>query len=175
MIGTTKKSSTLITLTTLLKQSKLTQTFGLHNYCWQELVFYIWSGNKVPKFQMVWSEHTTFQKISVWPKRWRDWKLFLLHDNVRPHTVAIIQQFLAKKGGAQLNHPPNSPDLSTPWLFRFPKIKIGTERWPLCYDRRHLDIYNHKIKSVSNFWLRASYETVRRLCQRVYSSVRRLF
>ncbi len=33
-------------------------------------------------------------------KRWRDWKLFLLHDNACWHTAAIVQQFLAKKGVA---------------------------------------------------------------------------
>ncbi len=36
---------------------------------------------------------------------WRDRKFFLLHDNARPHTAAIIQQFLVKKGVAQLSHP----------------------------------------------------------------------
>ncbi len=37
---------------------------------------------------------------------WRDWKFFLLHDNACPHTAAIVQQFLAKKGMTQLSHPP---------------------------------------------------------------------
>ncbi len=36
----------------------------------------------------------------------------LPHDNARPHTAAIIQQFLAKKGVAPLSHFPSSPDLS---------------------------------------------------------------
>ncbi len=48
------------------------------------------------------------------------------------------------------------------YLFRFPKIKIGAEKWPLCFNRRHSEICNRKIKSISNFWLRASYETARR-------------
>ncbi len=60
-------------------------------------------------------------------------------------------------------------------LFRFPKIKIGVERWPLCFDRRHSEICNREIKSVLNFWLRASYEMAQRSCQRVYSNVGRLF
>ncbi len=107
---------------------------------------------------------------------WRDRKFFFLHDNAHPHTAAIIQQFLAKKGMVQLSLFPHSPDLSTPArLFRFPKIKIGAERWPLWFDRRHSEICNRKIKSISNFWLRASYETARRLLQWVYLSVRRLF
>ncbi len=42
---------------------------------------------------------------------WRDRKFFLLHDNVCPYTTAIVQQFLAKKGVAQMSHPLYSPDL----------------------------------------------------------------
>ncbi len=61
----------------------------------------------------------------VRPEMWRDWKFFLLHNNVRPHTAAIIQQFLAKKGMAQLSHPPYSPDLRPlPEYFDFPKLKL---------------------------------------------------
>ncbi len=33
-------------------------------------------------------------------------------------------------------------------LFRSPKMKIGAERWPLCFDRRHSEICNRKINSV---------------------------
>ncbi len=62
------------------------------------------------------------------PEMWRNWNFILLHNNVRPHTAAIVQQLLVKKGVAQLSHPPYSPDLSPPQLFRFPKIKIGAER-----------------------------------------------
>ncbi len=50
----------------------------------------------------------------VRPKMWRDRKFFLLHNNVCPHTAAIVQQFLTKKGVAQLSHSPYSPDLSPP-------------------------------------------------------------
>ncbi len=45
--------------------------------------------------------------VHVRSEMWRDWKFFLY-----PHTVAIIQQFLPKKGVTQLSHPPYSPDLS---------------------------------------------------------------
>ncbi len=45
---------------------------------------------------------------------WGDRKFFLLHDNACPHTAAIVRQFLAKKGMAQLSHPLYWPDLSTP-------------------------------------------------------------
>ncbi len=41
----------------------------------------------------------------VRPQMWRDQKLFLLYDNVHPHTTATTQQFLTKKGVAQLSHP----------------------------------------------------------------------
>ncbi len=50
--------------------------------------------------------------VCVRPEMWRDWKFFLLRDNVQPHTAVIVQQFLAKKGVAQLSQPPYSPDLS---------------------------------------------------------------
>ncbi len=44
-------------------------------------------------------------------------------------SAAIVQQFLAKKGVAQLSHPPYLPNLRPlPQLFQFPKIKIGAER-----------------------------------------------
>ncbi len=81
---------------------------------------------------------------------WRDLKFFLLHDNACPHTAAIVQQFLAKKGVAQLSYPPYLPDLTPPPIFRFPKIKIGAERWPLCFDRRHSEIRYHEIKCSSD-------------------------
>ncbi len=60
----------------------------------------------------------------VRPEKWRDRKLFLLHDNAHPHTAAIVQQFLAKKGAAQLSHPPYLPDLSPADYFAFPKLKL---------------------------------------------------
>jgi histone-lysine N-methyltransferase SETMAR len=41
----------------------------------------------------------------------------------RPHTAVSIKQFLAKLGIPELNPPPNSPDLSPPDFFFFPKIK----------------------------------------------------
>ncbi len=119
-------------------------------------------------------DHLCKRIACVRPEMWRDRKFFLLHDNARPHLAVIIQQFLAKKGVAQLSHPPYSPDLIPPHLLHFPKIKIEAERWPLCFDRRHLEICKCEIKSVPNFWLHLSYETVRRSHQ-VYSSVRRLF
>ncbi len=53
----------------------------------------------------------------VRPEMWRDWKLFLLHNNAHLHTAAIIQQYLDKKGVAQLSHHPYSPYLSAPDYF----------------------------------------------------------
>ncbi len=44
------------------------------------------------------------------PEMWRDLKLFLLFDNAGRHTAAIVQQFLAKKGVAQLSHSSYLPD-----------------------------------------------------------------
>ncbi len=60
----------------------------------------------------------------VRPEMWRDWKFFLLHDNARLHTAAIVQQFLAKEGVAPLSHAPYSPDLSSSDYFAFPKLKL---------------------------------------------------
>ncbi len=97
---------------------------------------------------------------------------FFPNDNVYPHTAAIIQQFFGQKRGGIVESP---SIFKPPLLFRLPKLKIGAERWPLYFDRRHSEICNPEIKSVPNFWLRASYEMARRSHQRVYSSVRRLF
>ncbi len=61
----------------------------------------------------------------VKPEMWRDRKFFLLHDNACPHPAVIIQKFFAKKGVAQLSHPPYSPDLNPhPNYFAFPKLKL---------------------------------------------------
>ncbi len=128
-----------------------------------------------------WMPHFTFKfwticvsVLLVWGQKCGDRKCLLLHNDAHRHTEGIVQQFLAKKGVAQWSHPSYSPDLSLQ-LFCFPKIKIGAERWPFCFNRRHSEIRNSEIKSVPNFWLRTSYEMGRRSHQRVYSSVRRLF
>ncbi len=55
---------------------------------------------------------------------WRDQKFFLLHDNARPHSAAIVELFLAKKGVTQLSRPPYSPDLIPLDYFTFPKLKL---------------------------------------------------
>lgn len=49
----------------------------------------------------------------------------LLHDNARPHTALVVQQFLAAKGVVTINHPPYSPDLSPPDFFLFPRLKLA--------------------------------------------------
>ncbi len=105
----------------------------------------------------------------------RDQKFFLFHNNACPHTAAIISSFCPRKKWHswvilhihQIQAPPP--------LFRFTKMKMGTEKWPLCFDRRHSEICNREIKSGPNFWLYSSHETALRSCQQVYSSVRRLF
>ncbi len=55
---------------------------------------------------------------------WRDRKFFLLHNNACPHTAAIIQQFLVKKGVAQFSHLRYLPYLSPTDYFAFPKLKL---------------------------------------------------
>jgi histone-lysine N-methyltransferase SETMAR len=54
---------------------------------------------------------------------------FLLHDNAPAHKAASVCQFLTPKNVTTLCHPtppaPNSPDLSPPDYFLFPKLKIN--------------------------------------------------
>ncbi len=89
--------------------------------------------------------HLCVHIARVRPKMWRDYEC--------QHTAAIVQQFLTHKSVAQLSHPPYLPDLGFPHhhLFRFPKIKIGAVRLPLCFDRRYSEICNCEIRSVPNF------------------------
>ncbi len=63
--------------------------------------------------------------VCVRPEMRRDRKFLLLHDNAHLHSAAIIQLFLAKRGVAQLSHPPCLPDLSPhPDYFVFPKLQL---------------------------------------------------
>ncbi len=55
----------------------------------------------------------------VRPEMGRDGKFFPFHDKVHPHTAAIVKQFLAKKGVAQLSHPSYVLHLSTPSTISF--------------------------------------------------------
>ncbi len=84
-----------------------------------------------------WMPHFTFKFcticvsiLPVWGQKCGDWKFFLLHDSARPHTAAIIRQFLAKKEVARLSHPPYSSDLSRPPsnYFTFPISKLELKR-----------------------------------------------
>ncbi len=56
---------------------------------------------------------------------------FLQHDNARPHTAALVQQFLASKSVSVLHHPSYSPDLSPPNYFAFqrPKLIVKGQRF----------------------------------------------
>ena len=56
-----------------------------------------------------------------WPEKWQDGNWILQHDNAPAHTSHPVQQFLAKHGTAQLQHPPYSPDLA-PCNFPIPKV-----------------------------------------------------
>ncbi len=47
-----------------------------------------------------------------------------LHDNAKPHTAHIIQQYFTKNQITVLNHPPCWPDLAPPDFFLFPKVKL---------------------------------------------------
>jgi hypothetical protein len=63
-------------------------------------------------FQSIRQVRPQFQERGRW---------FLFHDNVRPHTVLSIKQFLAKQGIPVLNHPPTR-------LFLIPQNQIHSER-----------------------------------------------
>ncbi len=86
--------------------------------------------------------------------RWRDWKFLLLHNNARPHIAAIVQQFLAKKGLAQLSHPPYLPHLrAPPDYFAFPKLKLELEndRYALIEDIQKSLTAKLKVFPISDF------------------------
>ncbi len=72
-------------------------------------------------------DHLCKRIVRVRPEMWRDRKFFLLYNDAHPHTEAIIQQFLAKKGVAQLSNPPYSPDLSPPPLNYYAFLKLKWE------------------------------------------------
>jgi hypothetical protein len=52
----------------------------------------------------------------------------LHHNNVPAHTAFSIRQFLAKHSIPTPPQPPYSPDLSSPNIFLFPKLKITVKR-----------------------------------------------
>ncbi|GFW99242.1 hypothetical protein TNCV_3010101 [Trichonephila clavipes] len=50
---------------------------------------------------------------------------FFVHDNARPHTANIIEQFLIKKGVAQTKHPSYFPDFNPSDFFLLPWLKLA--------------------------------------------------
>jgi len=60
----------------------------------------------------------------VRPALYRTRDFFLLHANDPAHSAAKIRQLLTQKQVATLNHPQYSPDLSPPFYFLFPKVKL---------------------------------------------------
>ncbi len=78
---------------------------------------------RMPCFTFQVSDHLC-KRIAREAEMWRDWKFFFFHDNAGSHTAAIVQQFLAKKGVAQLSQPPYSLDLNPLDYFAFPKLKL---------------------------------------------------
>jgi len=63
--------------------------------------------------------HESVRRIR--PEKWRDGD-WILHHNAPAHTSHLVQQFLAKHGTAQLQHPPYSPDLAPCDFFLFPRL-----------------------------------------------------
>ncbi len=75
---------------------------------------------------------------------------FFFHDNVCSHTAAIIQQFLAKNGVAQLSHPLYSLYIPPPQYFVFPRLKLEL-KGDYYTSIKDSEICNSKIKNVTNF------------------------
>jgi histone-lysine N-methyltransferase SETMAR len=63
--------------------------------------------------------------ISRIPALYHTHDYFHLHGNAPVHSAAKIRQFLTQKHVATLHHPPYSPDLSPPYYFLFPKVKLN--------------------------------------------------
>lgn len=61
---------------------------------------------------------------SVSPKYHKFGSWSLLHDNARPYTVYIIQQYLAKNQIIVINHPSYSPNQIPADFFLFSKVKL---------------------------------------------------
>ncbi|GFS92751.1 mariner Mos1 transposase [Trichonephila clavipes] len=61
----------------------------------------------------------------VWPHYTHQGLGFLVHDNAFPHTANIFEQFLTKRGGVQIEHPPYSTDLNPPDFFLFLGVKLA--------------------------------------------------
>ena len=56
-------------------------------------------------------------------QKWRDGNWILHRNNAPAHTSHLVQQFLAKHVTAQLQQPPQSPDLASSDFFLFPRLK----------------------------------------------------
>ena len=56
-------------------------------------------------------------------EKWRDVDWILHHYNAPAHTSHLVHRFLAKRGTAQLQQPPYSPDLAPCDFFLFPRLK----------------------------------------------------
>jgi histone-lysine N-methyltransferase SETMAR len=57
--------------------------------------------------------------------------IMMLHDNVRPHTAAAMQDLIATFGWEQFDHPPYSPDLAPSDFHMFLHLKtfLGGRRF----------------------------------------------
>ncbi len=110
----------------------------------------------------------------VRPEMWRDWKFFLLHNNAHLHTAAIVQQFLAKKGVAQLSRPPYLSDLSPPLdYFAFPKLKweLKGDHYASIEDIQKSVTAKFKVFPMSDFgWAKKQLED-RVECQETISNI----
>jgi len=56
-------------------------------------------------------------------EKWQDGDWILHHNNAPAHTSHLVQQFLAKRGTAQLQQLPYSPDLALCEFFLFARLK----------------------------------------------------
>ena len=87
---------------------------------------------------------------------------FLLQDNAPAHRAASVCLFLTPKNVKSLNHTPNSPDLSPPDYFLFPKLKMKLKE-PHFADVAEIQeaVTDELEKAQKEEFLRSFSETVR--------------
>ncbi|EZA58480.1 hypothetical protein X777_01101 [Ooceraea biroi] len=77
------------------------------------------------------------------------------HNNTRPHSARLTQDFLANSGLKVLKHPPYSPDLAPCDFILFPLVKeklkkngsLAAIKSFQQHETRHVQIYRKKSSS----------------------------
>jgi hypothetical protein len=75
----------------------------------------------------------------------------MLHDNARPNTATVTQNFIVTFGWEQFQHPPYSPDLAPSDFHVFLNLETFLGGWWF-HDA-------NKIKKAINMWLASEAES----------------